>query len=88
MNVVLAVEAFKMASAFEHLCDVAGDVLAIIERSGEASERDAVYVIGRGDAAQHLHLRCRTQQRAEAEAGESVGFGKGAADEEIVDRPS
>ena len=52
----------------------------------QASERDAVYVVGRSDAAQHLHLRCRTKQRAEAEARQSVRLGKCPADEEIVDR--
>ena len=85
-NVALAVKLLQPAPAFEHLRDVAGDVLAVVERGLEAGERNAVYVVGRSDAAQHRQLTDRAEQRAEAEARQSVGFGKRPADEEIVNQ--
>ena len=51
----------------------------------QAGERNAVYVVGRSDAAQHLQLTDRAEQRAEAKARQSVRLGERPADEEIVD---
>ena len=74
---------FELRARREHFADVPVEIGRVFERGRQAGQGQRVHAVGREHAAHPAHQLDRAGEQAEAQAGKSVGLGKGARDDEI-----
>ncbi len=71
----------------QHLCDIAADILLILQSLGQNCESRRVDVVRRGNAPHHRHLPRLSRKNANSQTSEAIGLGKGSRHEKILDLP-